>query len=51
MENGQQQEKQQQKLHHQPDEIEVKKYDEHSNEKNNANQSKKLVPFLWDGKK
>jgi stress response protein YsnF len=47
MENGQQE---QEHLHHQPDEIEVKKYDEHSNEKNNTNQSTKLVPFLLDGK-
>ena len=47
MGNGQQE---QEHLHHQPDEIEVKKYGEHSNEKNNTNQSKKLVPFLLDGK-
>jgi stress response protein YsnF len=47
MENGQQE---QEHLHHQPDEIEVKKYDEHSNEKNNTTQSKKLVPFLLGGK-
>jgi hypothetical protein len=47
IENGQQEQEQQQ---HRPDEIEVKKYDEHSNEKNNTNQSKKLVPFLPGGK-
>jgi stress response protein YsnF len=46
MENGQQEQQQQ----HRPDEIEVKKYDEHSNEKNNTTQSKKLVPFLPGGK-
>jgi stress response protein YsnF len=45
MENRQQDQQQQ----HRPDEIEVKKYDEHSNEKNNTAQSKKLVPFLLDG--
>jgi stress response protein YsnF len=47
MEKGQQE---QEHLHPQPDEIEVKKYGEHSNEKNNTNQRTKLVPFLLDGK-